>query len=110
MDRLDSHADIACTLNDADFRDRRAFARQQLIPKISKVERIENGLIFRMIAKAGIEEDLSTFVELERQCCGFLTFTIIPDERDDTNGVALKIEGPPEASATLEMFAQAAKR
>lgn len=108
MDRLDLNTDIACTLNDADFHERRAFARKRLVPHISQIERTENGLIFRLNTEVDIAEYLNTFVELERQCCGFLTFTIIQNQTDGAKVVGLKIEGPPEASETLEIFAQAA--
>lgn len=109
MDRLDKHAPVACSLNEDDFRKRRSYARQKLIPKISKVERIENGLIFHFNAEKQLEADIDTFVELERQCCGFLTFTVFPDEIGTSQTTMLKIKAPPEGLATLEMFAQAAE-
>ncbi len=107
MEHLDSDAPIACSLNDGDFRERRLYARQRLIPKVTKLERIKNGLIFSFKVDANFVDDVNTFVELERQCCGFLTFTIITDENDPLNTAGLKIEGPPEAAQTIEMFAQA---
>ncbi len=107
MQRLDSDAPVACSLNDADFRKRRAHARKRLIPKITRLERINNGLIFRFDAEAELESDVNNFVDLERQCCGFLTFTLISAADGSLEATGLKIEGPPEAAPTLEMFAQA---
>ena len=109
MERLDANEPIACSLNDTEFRERRTYARQKLIPKITKFERIPNGLIFRFTPEARLETYLNTFVELERQCCGFLAFTILPDATDISKAAGLKIEGPAEAAATIEMFAQAAE-
>lgn len=109
MQRLDSDAPVACSLNEADFRERRAHARRRLIPKVTKLERINNGLIFWFDADAELEDDVNTFVELERQCCGFLTFTITTADDDPNKATGLKIEGPPESAPTLEMFAQAAE-
>lgn len=107
MIRLDADATVSCSLNDADFHKRRAHARQRLIPKVMGLEHIENGLIFRFDAEAKLEADVRKFVDLERQCCGFLTFTLISATSDPLVVTGLKIEGPPEAAPTLEIFAQA---
>ena len=34
MSKTDNHTAIACTLNDAEFRERRILARQTILPKI----------------------------------------------------------------------------
>lgn len=109
MAGLDADLTIACTLSNAGFRERRAFARQRLIPKISNTELIENGLIFWVKPGEAIEEDLANFVRLEQQCCGFLNFTILKDDEESLNTTGLRIEGPPDASATIQMFAQVAQ-
>lgn len=107
MVRLDSGAPIACSLNDADFRERRAFAREKLIPKIRSSRRIENGVEFHFDPEDKLGANLNAFVQLERQCCGFLTFTTLPEGEDSATPIGLRIEGPPEATATIETFAQA---
>lgn len=106
MRREDSNIPIACTLNDTDFRERRAFARQRLLPKIDKSARLENGLVIFVHPDSGIKDDLDIFVRLEQQCCRFLSFTILSDCDDPLNPVGLKIDGPAEATATINMFAE----
>lgn len=106
MQRQDSNAPVACTLNDADFLERRAFARQRLLPKIENSARLENGLVIFVRPGSDIKDDLETFVHLEQQCCGFLSFTILGDCGDRVSPLGLKIEGPAEASATINMFAE----
>ena len=102
MERLDAGAATACSLNDAEFRERRALARRILIEKIAGVKRTENALTVTFEDSAALREELEHFVLLERQCCGFLDFVI-----SDELPIELTISGPPEAAATIEMFARA---
>lgn len=107
MKKLDESAAIACSLNDADFRERQAFARKKLITKIKSSKRIKNGVEFHFNPEDQLRDDLTTFVQLERQCCGFLTFTILLEKESGTNPTGVRIEGPPETAATIDTFAQA---
>ena len=43
-------------------------------------------------------------MNLERQCCGFLTFDLTTSDQS----LILTIEGPPQARETLAMFAKIA--
>lgn len=96
----DTHrAEIACSLNDQEFRQRQAFVRGTLLPHLTGSERLTSGL--RLTFPAALRSSVETFVDLERQCCGFLTFTVThPDE-----SLVLTIEGPPEAQSTLDALA-----
>ena len=99
MERLDTGAAIACTLNDAEFRERRALARRTVISKITGTTRTDNGLILTFEGTEGILSDLKHFISLEQQCCGFLDFVI-----SDGSNIELTVSGPPEASATIDTF------
>lgn len=93
--------DVACSLNSAEFRKRRRLMCEALRPHLLCSKRSASGLTLAFAVTEPLRAQLETFVSLERQCCGFLTFTI-SSERE---AMMLSIEGPPEAEATIEMFA-----
>jgi len=98
---------IACSLNDAEFRDRRALARRTVLLKISSSRRIENGVIMEFESGESVRTDVETFVTLEQHCCGFLTFALSSDDAPSGAALTLSVTGPPEGAATVEMFARA---
>ena len=93
--------DIACSLNDEEFRKRRGRIRESLLAHVVQTEKLESGLRLIFAPTKALRTDLETLVELERQCCGFLSFTIASHE----TGLMLSIEGRPEAQATLATLA-----
>ncbi len=101
MSEPSNSSEIACSLTDDEFRKRRAMARKYLIPHIIKTERLDSGLRLSFRETDALRSRVDTFVNLERQCCDFLTFAVTPPDR----GLSVTIQGPPEAQATLEMFA-----
>jgi hypothetical protein len=103
-------ATLACSLNDTDFRERRALMRKTLLPSVTSSKRTANGLHLSFANTEELCGDLETFVHLERQCCGFLTFTVTPQPASADAPLTLLIEGPSEASATIEMFARTLER
>ncbi len=105
MDRLDADAAIACSLNDQEFRDRRALVRRTLLGHVNGFKRNGDTLTLQFEEGEKFRADLEHFVSLERQCCGFLTFAISDAPRNE-----LQISGPPGASATIDMFAAAIER
>jgi hypothetical protein len=96
-------SDIACTLSDKAFQERRTAIRQALLPHLLTSERTGTSLRLTFAGTAGLRSRVAGFVDLERQCCGFLTFTLAPPDDD----LVLTIEGPPDAQATLDLFAEA---
>ena len=93
--------EIACSLTDEELQQRRALARKSLLPHLIEAKRLESGLRLAFPETDVLRSGVETFVSLERQCCGSLTFTIAPPGQ----GLIITIEGPPEAQATLEMIA-----
>ena len=98
-------ADVACSLNDDAFRRRREMARRLLGPHLVGTEKLASGIRLSFSETLGLRAQIERFVSLERQCCGFLTFTIGPPSPELT----LTIEGPPEARETLALFVAAAE-
>ncbi len=102
MAELTNAAELACSLTDREFRERRAMVRKSLLPQVLETSKLVSGLRLSFPETESLRSSVETFVSLERECCGFLTFTITPPEE----GLLLTIEGPPEAQATLEMMAE----
>jgi hypothetical protein len=96
-------AEVDCSLTDEELQERRGMARESLLPHLVETKRLESGLELTFPDTDAVRFSVETFVRLERQCCGSLTFTITPPSR----GLTVTIEGPPESQATLEMFAAA---
>ena len=109
MKRPNDGAVAACSLNDSEFHERRALGRRTLLPQVTASKRIQDGLILTFVGDEFLRSDLETFVSLERQCCGFLEFTISSDIAGPDSPIELRIVGRPEAAATIEMFAQAVR-
>lgn len=109
MKILDAGGVLACSLNDAEFRERRTLGRRTLISHVTALKRIQDGLILTFVGDESLRSDLETFIGLEQQCCGFLEFTISPDVAGPNSPIELRIKGRPESAATIEMFAQAVR-
>lgn len=96
--------DLACSLTDAELRERRSMARKALLPHVvdCRLSGLELTMVFSNVE--ALRSELEQFVDLERQCCGFLTFTISPPGEKLT----LNIEGPEGSQSILKEFAEAA--
>lgn len=95
--------ELACSLTNAELSERQALARQALLPHVvdSRLTGCELTLSFSNLE--ALRSEVEQFVDLERQCCESLKFTISPPgER-----LRVKIEGPEGAQSTLSMFANA---
>ena len=80
--------------------------REALFPHVLDARKLESGLLILFPDTDKLRAEVETFASLERQCCRFLTFAVKPNDE----GLALTVEGPPEAQATLDRFAAAFAR
>ena len=69
---------VVCTLSEGELRDRREELRSGVIASITAVRETADG--FELAFPSGSVDMVRDFVASERQCCGFMTFTI--DDRD----------------------------
>ena len=99
MEKTDANALLSCALNEEEFHERRISGRRELIPLLEDITQRKDSLVLRFQASKLARQKVEHFVELERQCCGFLTFEI-----GHGADLALTISGPPEAVATLHMI------
>ncbi len=103
MSETTKSTEIACSLTDREFRERRTMARKFLVPHIIKKEKFASGLRLTFPDTDALRSRVDTFVSLEPQCCESLSFVVTPPHE----GLSVTIEGPPEALPTLELFAAA---
>lgn len=91
-----------CTLNDEQYNVRRSEIRDQLWRCVTRIEEIESGIQLIFARSPDLGKLLATFVSLEKQCCGFLSFAI----SDEGESTVLSMTGPPEAKSGLLGFAE----
>ncbi len=92
--------DIACSLNDKQFSKRREMLRNALFNHVVYVRRLERGLKLDFEESSERRAAVEQVIDLEKQCCGFLSFTISPPGE----GLSLSIEGPLEAQPFVHSF------
>ena len=93
---------IACTLTEAEMRERRRTILDRLRHQALAVTPLPLGSIYRFEPTSELLARLAQLVELERQCCPFLTFKItVPS---DNQPISLEITGPPEARPLIADF------
>jgi hypothetical protein len=96
---LDMEIPIACNLSDGELRERREtilnFFRQSLL----KVRPLPLGLAFSFPPSSEVLTRLTQLVDLERQCCPFLTFRIVVEAGDSP--IRLEVTGTAAAKKVI---------
>jgi hypothetical protein len=93
---------MICTLTEAELSDRRRTVLDSIRDEVIDVAELPNGYMYRFQQDPETLMRLSRLIELERQCCRFLTFEIIAEPIDEP--VRLKITGPPGARVLIADF------
>ena len=93
---------IACTLTEAQMRERRAEILEPFRAKHYQTEVLANGYAYTLEAAPAALVEIARLVDLERQCCPFLSFTISIAAGDAA--IRLAVTGPPEAMAMISEF------
>lgn len=92
---------LACTLSPDSFRDRKELIDTLLRRGLAEVTPVPGGVRARLAPGAEIEANLQALVDLEAECCTFLSMTLhlAPDE------MVLEVTGPPGARPLIaELF------
>ena len=93
---------IACTLTELDLRNRRA-AWMKVGRYATETNPIHGGVSFLFSSSPGVEESLALLVELERDCCAWMTIDLHPT--DAGLAVAVYGSGDDGEAAARETFA-----
>ena len=93
---------IACTLTEAEMRERRRTILDAFRVAVLDVTPLPLGYAYRFEPTSEVLTQLVRLVDLERQCCPFLTFKIIIESGNQP--IRLEITGPPEAEPIIADF------
>ncbi|HLJ29956.1 MAG TPA: hypothetical protein VKY85_24830 [Candidatus Angelobacter sp.] len=93
---------IACTLSEAEMRERRQTILDVVRGAALKVTELPLGYAYRFEPTSEVLTHLSQLVDLERQCCQFLTFKILVEAGNQP--ICFEVTGPPEAKAMIADF------
>ena len=97
-------SEIVCTFGAAEQRERKATLQRDLLPRVKTVTELPNGYVLWFDRAEGELARIASFVELESQCCAFLSFVIRVDSGADR--IALHLEGPEGAKELLRRLVE----
>ena len=99
---------IACSLDPAAKRERRALLEREIVPAIAGVDEIESGYVLWFDRADGRLASLARFVELEGKCCAFLDFEIRLAGGGER--IALELTGPEGTKEMLQPLIESVAR
>ena len=92
---------VACSLTDAQLQERRRDVLQKLRSAVAEALETEDGYVYQFPSKAVALTELANLIELEHDCCPFLTFSLTVEP--GAAPIRLEITGPP---GTKEFLAE----
>jgi hypothetical protein len=93
---------IACTLTAAEMAERRSTILGAFRGAALEVTGMQNGYAYRFLPTTALLAQLFQLVDLERQCCPFLTFRLTIEAGNQP--ISLEITGPQEAQTIIADF------
>src|SRR6185436_3255211 len=91
---------IVCTLSNEELRERRLNVLEPIRRLVVKGEEVADGYAYTFQPHADLLVQLARAVELERQCCQFLTFRIVAENQT----IRLEVAGHPSAKSVIADF------
>jgi hypothetical protein len=92
---------IVCTLTVPELQERRRNVLDAIRAKAIDVRPTADGYSYSFSPTPEVLVQLTRLIESERQCCQFLTFTLIVAPRQP---ITLEVSGPPAAKAIIAEF------
>jgi hypothetical protein len=92
---------IACTLTESELQERRRTVLDAIRAKAIDVQAIADGYSYRFSSSPELLAQLTQLIELERQCCQFLTFKLIVVPGQP---ITLEVSGPTAAKPIIAEF------
>jgi len=93
---------IICTLTEDELKERRRDVINTVQHAVLNVIELPLGYAYTFRPTSDVLAQLTRLVDLERQCCKFLTFSIIVESGDAP--IRLEVTGPQNAKAVIEEF------
>lgn len=92
---------VDCSLMPAELQERRRGLLAQVRGRVAQVEELEDGFRYTFSQAGDVLPDLTNLIQLEHQCCPFLTFRLTIEAGGDS--VLLELTGP---NGTKEFLAE----
>ncbi|MGA7913808.1 MAG: hypothetical protein WCA00_01135 [Candidatus Acidiferrales bacterium] len=83
---------VACSLPDADLREREATLLTKFRSAVIRTEELDDGFIYRLATNENSIACAAALILAERECCPFLTFALTAAPR--RGPVDLRVTGP----------------
>jgi hypothetical protein len=93
---------IICTLTEEELKERRRTILDAVGQSALKVTSLPDGYVYSFEASSEILHQLTRLIDLERQCCPFLTFKVIV--QGNGQPIRLEVTGPPAAKPIIAEF------
>ena len=94
---------VACSLMPAELRDRRRDVLSKIRGAVSEVTELKDGFRYQFRPDGELIPELANLIQLEHQCCPFLTFRLTVEPGDGS--VLLEMTGPDRTKEFLaEVF------
>jgi hypothetical protein len=93
---------LACTLSEPELRERRRLVLEPIRAAAVRLTPLPAGLACSFNASSEMLIKLAQLVDLERQCCRFLSFQIVVEAGEQA--LRLEVTGPPEAQSIIADF------
>ena len=93
---------VACSLSEAELRNREAVLLAQFKSVVITTEELPDGYVFRLLGDKTSIAAAAEFIAAERECCPFLTFALAISS--NMGPVDLRVAGPVGAKGLLRTF------
>jgi hypothetical protein len=93
---------IICTLTEDELKERRRVVLDTVRQAVMSVVELPLGYAYTFQPTSDVLSQLTRLVDLERQCCKFLTFSIVVEPGEAP--IRLEVTGPTNAKAVIEEF------
>ena len=99
-----THLPVACNLMPAELQERRRNVLSKVISAVTETTELENGFQYRFTPGGELISELGKLIQLEHQCCPFLTFRLTVEP--EGGSMLLEMTGPEGTKEFLaEVFA-----
>jgi hypothetical protein len=95
------HLPIICTLTESELHERRKTVLSAVRAKAIDVVATTDGYSYRFSSSPEVLGQLAQLIELERQCCQFLTFKLIVAPQQP---ITLEVSGPAAATPIIAEY------
>jgi len=93
---------VVCSLNERELQERRRRIQDSIKQTAVEISDIADGYCFRFAASSETFMTIAGLVDMERQCCPFLTFNFTVEAGNGS--ICLQVTGPPQAKAMIADF------